>query len=434
MDHIGPQKYVIPIGIVLVISCVFGVMMYPLLNSAPKEVPLAILSLDKGMTTPAGDVNMGEAMVNQMVMGAATSEDAPIAWSKFDTQASLDKAMDDNEFYAAVIIPTEFTVTKIASQASGATPEIPQSTPSETPTSTPTDSVTPSTPTSTPSGTETPSSTETPPSATETPAAPATTKPEEPVEEPASPTAPATSLPVKLIINQGKSPMLAAQMQSALTTQLAQTGLTVEVETINAANVGTGFGAMMSGNILTMPLFMMSAMCAILLGLIFRPKPGSGPGGRLGQYFLQILYGAVVAGLIGAAGVAILKWAGGVDVPLIPLVTFLSVASMCLITLFQGFFNLARPLGVLVVLTCFACGMSTGMLPREMLPEFWQNWVYPWAPQRYVSQGAGSILYMGKGALNPSIIPLIIMGAIGLVLMILRGAIGRKAVESTTSS
>ena len=82
---------------------------------------------------------------------------------------------------------------------------------------------------------------------------------------------------------------------------------------------------------------------------------------------------------------------------------------------FVGLADLSKPLGILVLLVIFALGMATALLPAEMLPSFWSDWVYPWAPQRYWGDALRSIVYFGKDVFACGVVPMLVYGVIGLL-------------------
>jgi len=119
IEKLGPRKFVLPVLVVVLVGCVMALMFYPMLHMAPKELPFAVLSLDEGATTPQGDVNAGEMMVDKLVHPeeSADGEVAPILWHVVETQAELDAAIADNEYFGALTIPADFTQAQMLSQA-----------------------------------------------------------------------------------------------------------------------------------------------------------------------------------------------------------------------------------------------------------------------------------------------------------------------------
>lgn len=51
----------------------------------------------------------------------------------------------------------------------------------------------------------------------------------------------------------------------------------------------------------------------------------------------------------------------------------------------------------------------------KMLPEFWANWVAPWAPQFHIVQALRNIIFADAGAFSTGVLPMLIWAAAGLV-------------------
>ncbi|MDO4822333.1 MAG: hypothetical protein Q4A03_09950 [Rothia sp. (in: high G+C Gram-positive bacteria)] len=60
---------------------------------------------------------------------------------------------------------------------------------------------------------------------------------------------------------------------------------------------------------------------------------------------------------------------------------------------------------------------TTLSIPRQFLPTFWSEWIYPWIPARFAGQGARDILYAGEAWLNSNTGAFFRMVAIGLTLI-----------------
>lgn len=115
-DKLGKRRYALPFLGVIVICCVMSLALYPMLNAQPNNVPMAIVSLDKGVITPAGSVNAGDKMVEKMTDTSGSDEDAVIKWSQLKTRQAADRALKNNDYYGAVIIPDDFTSKQMAAQ------------------------------------------------------------------------------------------------------------------------------------------------------------------------------------------------------------------------------------------------------------------------------------------------------------------------------
>ena len=92
-EKLGKAKYVVPLLIGIVAACVMSVMFYPMANMEMKGLPFAVLSLDEGVETPQGDMNVGDTLVENITSATAAEdgEESPIAWTKVGSQKELTK-------------------------------------------------------------------------------------------------------------------------------------------------------------------------------------------------------------------------------------------------------------------------------------------------------------------------------------------------------
>ena len=345
-ERLGKIKYIIPICAIIAVFLIMSLAVSPLLRATPKDVPFAVVTLDKGVQTPAGDsMNMGAALVKKLSDGLPGQE-SPIKWSELSSQKEVDTALENNTYYGALVIPADFSIKQAAAAAGNG--EAPQ---------------------------------------------------------------------VDVMINQGKNAMLSTQMQTALTSMLEAAGLESNVTLVHSADIGGGgMSALMGTQMLLMPIIMMIIAGSVLLFFIFRPKRGSSAAQKGKAYLSQILYAAGSSLLMAAAALLIVNWAGGMTLPFGQLMLFLWIAAFCVMVLLIGTLDLLAPLGALLAVALFSCGMSSTMLAPEMLPGWYRDWFYPWVPQHFMGDGARAIIYMGDSAANSSVAPLLIMGAIGIVL------------------
>lgn len=82
-----------------------------------------------------------------------------------------------------------------------------------------------------------------------------------------------------------------------------------------------------------------------------------------------------------------------------------------------GLCDLFLPIGVLLMLTTFALGLNTAVIPVEMLPTFWADWVAPWAPQFHIGQALRNIIFADAGAFSTGVVPMLIWGVVGVVAL-----------------
>lgn len=67
----GHVRLALPSAIVLVVACVMGLVFYPMAHMEMRDLPFAVLSLDEGAQTPAGQMNAGNMLVENVTSAAA---------------------------------------------------------------------------------------------------------------------------------------------------------------------------------------------------------------------------------------------------------------------------------------------------------------------------------------------------------------------------
>jgi len=407
-ETMGKRRYAMPLVAIIAVFCVMSLVVYPILNATPKNIPFALLSLDEGAKTPAGSVNMGDALVENLSAGlpVAEGQESPIAFTVLDSQEALDEAMENNEYYGAIVIPANFTVDTLAAKQAESQAALEQAQALQA-----AQAQAGADPTAAPAG------------AAPAGAAPAGTASAEAVTAPS----------LTVLINPGKNAMVASTMQSALTTMFYANGIKAEFETVNSVDIGGGaMSSMMSGQMLIMPFVMMTLVASMLLFFTMRPAKDASRSAKYKAFGRQAAYAVVLSLLVAAAAIAIVTWFGGMNLPVGNAVIFLWIASFCMMLLFVGALDIAAPLGIVIVLLVFGCGMSIAMLAPEMLPDLWRNFIYPWVPQHFVGEGLRSIIYRGDGAVNASTLPLVITGCVGLLLLGLAGLIPSSKQKAAT--
>lgn len=67
-------------------------------------------------------------------------------------------------------------------------------------------------------------------------------------------------------------------------------------------------------------------------------------------------------------------------------------------------------------------GMGVIMMPPEMLPDFFVNFVRPWIPIRFAAEGLRDIFYFGSGFYTGHSFNVIAgIGIVGLIVFVLSG-------------
>ena len=395
-DKLGSRKYVVPLLVAVVIGCVMSLMFYPMANMDIQGLPFAALSLDEGVDTPQGTVNAGEAIVESMTT-AADDEDgteSPITWKQVGSQEELDAALENGEFYGAIIVPESFSADQAAAKQAEAQAALAQAQ-----------------------------------------AVAAGAGAGALGAGAASPVADVQAPAIKVVIDNAKSPLVASQMKANIASMFQQLGVEVDVQTIHTGDDGSSedgaaaanpMAGMLSQQLTISPLIIMSLVGAIVLSRVFKTKAGVSKAERWKSLGVQVAYAVVVSLIASLCVYCMLLWVAGIETPMANFVLFMWFASFCVMLLFIGAFNLSFPVGILVAACVVLGGMMCGVLPYEGLPTFWQDWVYLWAPQRFTAEGLRAVMYLDAGVWNAGSLPLLITGGVGVAAATFAGLVPAK--------
>lgn len=359
----------------MIVALLFSCAMYPMAQANAKEIPIAVVSMDEGMQTPAAEVNMGDTMLKNIEQ--VTAQTNVMKLTAVDNEEKALNGIKSGKYCAALIIPADFTAKQMTA-------------------------------------------------ATEKPSA----------------------ANFKIYINQGKFGMTATIAEQALTGLIDNAGnmmkpeilkaytaagvqlsteqaayydepLTAEVEHINPVNSASGISVMGANVLISMVTWMASLLMSVLIYLYYKKERVLDAKYSVVKITTQVFAGLVSACVLSAFIIFLMKSLEGFDIPFGSTFVYVSLASFCIVMLLIGILRWTHLPGVaLFVLAMFLC-MPTASLSHEMLPEFWQNWIYPWAPLRHISDGLKEVLYISGDCFNDSGKTLSIMGVIGLILQYL---------------
>ncbi len=386
LERLGKKRYALPFVVFLVVASVMSMVVYPMVTAEPRNLPLGILSLDEGVETPQGTVNAGEVIVAQVTETEASNADGvqAVAWSTYETRKALDEAIANEELYAAIVIPSDFSASQVQAKMAEAQALAAQAAQI--------------------------AAAQAAAANTGTPTSPQEAPPTLPQNEQPTTDTPEIS-PLSVIIDEGKNPMAASTVETMLTTMLAQQNLPYTVERINEVNIGGGT-LNMAQQFTVIPAFIMTMICSVALYVLTRAPKTTSRRERWSVVGIQAALAVCLSWLIGFGTTAILE-TGGLSIPSLDTGLFLWLASFCLMLLFVGCLDIATPLGAVIILVCFAGGMACGNLPYELLPTFYQDWLYPWVPQHFIGEGVRQIFYTGATVMNPAAASLAWFGVIG---------------------
>lgn len=301
-DSLGPRKYAVPLAFIILIACVMSLVFFPMVHMEPKNLSFAVLSLDEGAETPQGTMNAGETMVNAIVSGEVTQgEESPIVWTKVESQEELDAALENNEYYGALIIPSGFTAAQVAAKQAETQAAAAQAAAlmaaQQDAASASADGATSSVAQGEGASAD---------SAAASGAAVTAASDENAAEAPA----------IKMVADNAKSPLVANLMQSMVGSMFSGTDVSVEVEAIHTGDAQdqtastNPMGNMMSQQLTIMPTVIMSIVCALFTTRIFK-KTGDASA-RWAALGKQVAFAVALSLLVALAAFCIAALGGGV--------------------------------------------------------------------------------------------------------------------------
>ncbi|HIA7043229.1 TPA: YhgE/Pip domain-containing protein [Staphylococcus aureus] len=89
----------------MIILVIFSLAFYPAYNPKPKDLPIGILNEDKGTTTQDKNVNIGKKLEDKLL----DSDSNKIKWVKVDSEKDLEKDLKDQKIFGVAIIDKDFS-------------------------------------------------------------------------------------------------------------------------------------------------------------------------------------------------------------------------------------------------------------------------------------------------------------------------------------
>lgn len=218
--------------------------------------------------------------------------------------------------------------------------------------------------------------------------------------------------PLTLVVNEGKNPMVTSQLAGSIETLGGSDAVDIVTEYYNEVPDSLGRIASFLPMILMILVYLSSYASAITLRSALPLKAA----GRGRTAALQLLLAAGLSVLIGFATAQVLVALVDVELPVLDIAAFQALASFALISLVLGSVNWVGTLGMAVPVLILVTGIGTADLPYEFLPSFWQEYIHPWNPLRFMADGARALAFQGAGWWNPATSGVLLAGAIGAVL------------------
>lgn len=380
--------------LVLLIALGAGtLLMAPMVGMNARDLPIAVVNLDEGADSTAEQIQSGAQVTESVV---EDDREGMIAWQSFTSQEELDRALEDNEIYAAMVIPADFSQSQadliaeaetVAQEAgAAAAAQAMQEALAQ--------------------GTDPAAAQQAAQQAAQEAGAVA-------AQQIAADRADDISA-LTMIVNQGKNPMVTSQLAGSLSDLTGDSD--VQIETVYYNKIPDDIAQL--ATFLPMVFMILAYISGYAGGIGIRSAFPMGRTGRIKTIAIQLGLAVVASIVAGFSAVSILAaLVPELNLPIAESGTFISIAAFALMTLVIGSINWAGMVGMLVPVGVLLLGLGTANLPYEFLPAFWQDWVYPWNPLRFLAEGSRALLYQGAGWWNAATLGLVVAGIVGAILI-----------------
>jgi YhgE/Pip-like protein len=374
--------------IVLAIVIIFGLTVTPTLNPIPKNIPIAFVNEDQGVDVPnQGKINIGKTVQEkiQKTTKPASDKEPVVKWIFLKTSETAKKGLDNRDYYAAIIIPKDFSL----KQASLRT---------QNPTS-----------------------------------------PEVQIFVNQGMNTMAATMVGQMLngivdhLNNNVRTQLLTEFENRgqpLTTKQASVIASPIVKKVTNVNqIGTHSANGNSPVSLFQPLWIGSIFGAAVLFLMMGKLVFATRMEKFMNLQIQISVGAVLS-LFAGFGLTWIADALGMNIPqFTDTALFLSIAYFSfflMITAVLSWVGL-RGIGIFVLILFFGAPLLA--MPPEFMPIFYRDWIYSWLPMRFMVEGLRELFFFGKGlSWNHATSILVWIGSVSLVVTLVSGL---KSVSKT---
>lgn len=346
--------WLVPIA-ALTVMFIFSLTLIPSANSQPENLPIAIVNEDKGVEISGQPpLNMGETIVKLVESNMVTSSDdeAPIKWIKVSSAEEVQEGLNNQEYYAALIIPEDFSI----NQASLQTPE--------------------------------PSSPEIGIYINQGMNVAA-----------ASVTGEMLNRLVDNINNNMRTEIFSDLETRGATLTVAQAAALTDPIT-KSVNIVNGVGDSANGNApvsLFQPLWMASIASAAIIFFATSKLSIRSRKESLGTKLGQVIIGAIAAFIVGFGLTWIADGMLGFDI-----LQFSDTGFFLTLTFFSFFVMIIAVLsllgikGIVIFVLLLFFGAPLLALPPEMMPTFYSDWIYSWLPMQFMVEGLRELFFFGN--------------------------------------
>lgn len=365
--------------IALLVIFIFSLTLFPSVKAQPKNLPIAIVNADEGFEIPdQPKLNMGQTIVDMMMLNSysTSGEEPAVKWLQVSSLEEVQKGLDNQEYYAALVIPQDFSAKQVS--LSSPTPQSPE------------------------------------------------------VQiyiNQGMNTAASTIAGQMLngvvdnINNNVRNQIFEGIKNQGNTLTTEQASMLVAPITKIVTNVNEIGTKSANGNApmsLFQPLWMACMASAAIIFLAISKAVTSSRKEKLVTKLIQIVAGAIVAIVAGFGITWIADGMIGLHIP-----QFTDTALFLTITFFSFFLMISAVLSLLGIkgIGIFALTLFFGApllaLAPEMMSSFYRDWVYSWLPMRFMVEGLRELFFFGNELLwNNAVASLTWIGIVSMIVIL----------------
>jgi YhgE/Pip-like protein len=379
--------------IALAITFIFSLTLFPSVQPQPKNLPIAIVNEDKGVEIPnQPKMSMGQTIVEMMQKSSTSTkdEDPAVKWVEVKSEKEVQKGLDNQKYYAALVIPKDFS----AKQASLRTP--------------------------------------------------APSAPEVQIYINQGMNTAASTMAGQVLNgvvdnmnNTVRQQLLDGfeKQGATLTAKQAESLVTPIIKKVTNVNeIGTSSANGNSPISLFQPLWIASLASAAILFIAISKLPISTRKESLVTKVGQIVMGAIISIVIGFGFTWIAEGMVGLNIPdYLDTALFLTITSFSFILMILAVLSLVGIKGIAVFALLLFFGAPLLAMAPEMMSPFYRDWIYSWLPMRFMIEGLRKLFFFGEGLTwNTSVSTLFWIGLVSMVV-ILGSALKRNKVKEVVS-
>lgn len=346
------QALLAPI-LVLVVVVIFSLTLASSVNPTPKNLPIAIVNEDEGITVPTkGEIHLGKIMVSKINEVTDSQKESAVNWIQVSNEEKVRKGLDDKKYYAALILPKDLSQKQATLK------------------------------------TVNPSPIEIKVLLNQGMNANASTMAGQILNNVVNQLSMNIRTEVLSELEKNNS-LISAKQASVLASPIVN-----KIENVNEIGTHTANGN--APVILITPLWMSSLIGAVII-FLGKKKTNMTTSVNKFKVILEQIALAIILAFVAGFGITLMAdWIGFTIPNFIDTALYLTIAYFSFHILISAVMSWVGFGGVgLFALIFFFAGSIIGMAP-ELLPKFTHDWIYSWVPMRFGADGLREIFYFEK--------------------------------------